>query len=71
MYGMPVGESNAGSSRWPRSSASREEPRIAGQLVRGEQAAEQADRDLEVLHRDVAIELERSSRSARVLPPRR
>ena len=40
----------------PRSSARREKARIAGRLVGGEQAAEDADRDLEVLDRDVLVE---------------
>ena len=34
----------------------REQARIAGRLVGGEQASEDADRDLEVLHRDVLVE---------------
>ena len=33
-----------------------QEARIAGRLVGGEQASEDADRDLEVLHRDVLVE---------------
>ena len=46
----------------------REQARVLRQLMRREQAAEDADRDLEVLDRDVAIEIERSSRNVAGLP---
>ena len=56
--GSPVGESNAGSSRVPRSSASASSRAVAAEFVARQQPAQQPDHDLEVLHLDIRIERE-------------